>query len=208
MDASCNDRTNQLLRPAILKIMTCKHVLNAKNQSINMNFIKNHPDQRRSALYAGNATAIIKNQDIQKEKSMKRYDYYIGIDCGVNTGMCVWDAKDKNIWFIGTTNIHTAMEEVKRFSKTAKIMVRVEDARQRKWFGNTGRERLKGAGSVSRDAKIWEDYLKYLNVDFEMVAPKNNKTKMSAETFKKYTNYSGSTSVHARDAAMLVYGFL
>lgn len=36
------------------------------------------------------------------------------------------------------------------------IKLRIEDARLRKWYGNAGREELQGAGSVNRDASIWE----------------------------------------------------
>lgn len=91
------------------------------------------------------------------------------------------------------------------------VFVRVEDARKRKWVPwqeNEKAERGKreGAGSVKRDAIIWEDYLEELGVDYEMVAPKDNKTKLTAEAFKAVTKHDGITSEHARDAAMLVFG--
>ncbi len=64
-----------------------------------------------------------------------------------------------------------------------------------------------GAGSVKRDCKIWEDFLTDLDIPFEMVAPRKGMTKYSAAAFKKLTGYEGKTSEHARDAAMLVFGF-
>jgi hypothetical protein len=136
---------------------------------------------------------------------MKKYNYYIGIDPGVETGITLYSSAGKKIEFIGTKKIHEAMALVKQWSSQG-VLVRVEDARQRKWFGKSGREKLMGAGSIKRDCKIWEDFLTSIGVDFEMVAPKNNKTKLSADTFKRLTNYKGQTSEHARDSALLVFG--
>ena len=89
----------------------------------------------------------------------------------------------------------------------------MEDPRQRTWFGTERmtreeeRKRLQGVGSVKRDATIWEDYLTELGVEFEMVAPKRNTTKMSQEYFKQLTGWKKQTNEHSRDAAMLVFGF-
>lgn len=145
---------------------------------------------------------------------MAKYKYYIGIDCGVNTGYCIWLCDTKAFAAIGTTQIHCVMEIVKAWHLTypGQAMVRVEDARQRTWVPwqkNEKYERGKreGAGSVKRDAKIWEDFLKDLGIPFEMVAPKKNKTKVSAAYLQQLTGYAGKTSQHARDAAMLVIGF-
>lgn len=147
--------------------------------------------------------------------SLKRkYKFYIGIDCGVNTGFCVWHADKKEVYTATTVKIHTAMQMLKAIVETNKdlVFVRVEDARKRKWIPKEKTEKAErgvreGAGSVKRDAKIWEDFLDSLNVDYELVAPKNNKTKVTSEYFKQVSKFAGSTSQHARDAAMLVIGF-
>lgn len=139
----------------------------------------------------------------------KQYRYYIGIDTGVNTGYAVWDMKIKSFLAIRTLPIHKAMEIIANAQDTTwfkDVFVRIEDARKRTWFGKAGKEQLQGAGSIKRDAKIWEDFLTDLGIDFEMVAPKNNKTKLNAETFKKITKWEGKTTEHSRDAAMLVFG--
>lgn len=138
----------------------------------------------------------------------KKYLWAIGIDCGVNTGICIWDRFGKVIRQLSTVKIHEAMEAVKYWNTNypGMVLVRVEDARKRKWFGSAGREKLQGAGSIKRDSKIWEDYLEWLKVDFEMVAPANNNTKLSETAFQSITKYKGRTSEHARDAAMLVFG--
>lgn len=139
---------------------------------------------------------------------MNKYRYIIGIDTGVNTGVAVWDRSLKKFEIIKTVPIHKAMELVTVFSaKEEKCFIRVEDARKRTWFGKSGREQLQGAGSVKRDAKVWEDFLSDLSTDFEMVAPKNNKTKLDAKKFSMITGWKESTNEHGRDAGMLCFGF-
>lgn len=142
--------------------------------------------------------------------------YYIGIDTGVNTGIAVWDNKQRSLLEVETVKIHKAMELVEQYQAKAsfegtKLIVRVEDARKRTWFGyNTpqkDRAKLQGAGSVKRDCTIWEDYLTDLGVEFQMVAPKNNATKLTADRFQVITGWKKRTNEHGRDAAMLVFGF-
>lgn len=135
--------------------------------------------------------------------------YYIGIDTGVNTGIAIWDRSEKKFIRLETRLIHQCLNIVRNevAVMNREIFVRVEDARQRKWFGNTGKEKSQGVGSIKRDAKIWEDFLKDNEIPFEMVAPKNNKTKLNSASFKQITKWVGQTSVHARDAAMLVFNF-
>lgn len=143
---------------------------------------------------------------IQKAGYMK-YKFYIGIDTGTKTGFALWDAEHKNFSCIETKKIHETMEFIRLMGATvANTFFRIEDARKRKWFGNSGREQLQGAGSIKRDAVIWEDYLTDLGVDFEMVAPKNNKTKMPDMVFRNLTGWKLRTDQHSRDAAMLVFG--
>lgn len=133
----------------------------------------------------------------------------IGIDSGVNTGLAVWDAAEKALIDVKTVKIHKAMEIVLTTHELNpdKVFVRVEDARKRKWFGKAGREQLQGAGSIKRDAAIWEDFLTDHKIPFEMVAPKNNKTKVNADHFKRLTGWKERTNEHARDAAFLCFGF-
>ncbi len=144
--------------------------------------------------------------------------YYIGIDPGVNTGVAVWDNKQHTFLQIKTVKIHEAMELVKDMKLIAatdqtKLIVRVEDARKRKWFekkySRKGEEEnvLQGAGSIKRDSRIWEDFLTDYHVEFQMVAPKGGMTKYTAERFQALTGWKGRTNEHNRDAAMLVFGF-
>lgn len=136
----------------------------------------------------------------------------IGIDPGVNTGYAVNDCGVLTV--VNSVTIHIAMHGVRSEAERniiKRVIVVFEDARQRKWFGNAGREQLQGAGSIKRDCKIWEDYLTDLKdmgliMEFRMVAPKNNKTKLNSASFKKITGWQKQTNEHSRDAAMLVFG--
>ena len=133
----------------------------------------------------------------------------IGIDTGVHTGFAVWHSDTKYLAEVSTLTITQAMERVKMIADIRgkdNIRLFIEDARQRKWFGNAGRERLQGAGSVKRDSRIWEDWCREQGLQYRMVAPKNNRTKLTASQFKLLTKWTGATSEHARDAALLVFG--
>lgn len=140
--------------------------------------------------------------------NQKTFNFIIGIDPGVNTGIAVWDYNKKKLIEVATIPIHMAMELVIGYNTgNCTALVRFEDARQRKWFGNAGREQLQGAGSIKRDCGIWEDFLKHHKIPFEAVAPKNNKTKLSQVVFKKMTGWETRTNEHGRDAAMLVVNY-
>lgn len=126
----------------------------------------------------------------------------IGIDPGVNTGFAVKDIESQRYINVKTLKLHQAFEEINRLNEKFNIYVIVEDARKRKWFGNAGREKLQGAGSVKRDSKAWEDYLIDKKITHRMQAPKA--TKVSPDWFKKVTYYEGRTSIHAREAGMII----
>lgn len=139
---------------------------------------------------------------------------YIGIDTGTNTGIAVWDNRQRSFVSVGCVAIHKALKMVEEYAQKAleagtKIVVRVEDPRQRTWYEPMTREqersKLQGVGSVKRDASIWEDFLEDLGVEFEMVAPKRNMTKLPQSTFNRITGWKGRTNEHGRDAAMLVF---
>lgn len=136
---------------------------------------------------------------------------HIGIDPGVKTGFAVWDSEKQKFLEILTLTITGAMNIVIINRNMAivsgkELMLHIEDARLRKWYGNSGREKLQGAGSVKRDSKIWEDFCKENEIEYRMVAPKNNRTKVSKGYFNKITGWTKQTTDHARDAAMMVFG--
>lgn len=142
---------------------------------------------------------------INKKRELN-FRYAIGIDCGVNTGFAVWDVGKKCYLTIKSIPIHRALAEVvSAFKSEPNIKIFIEDARLRKWFGKNSTAKLQGAGSIKRDSKIWEDFCKDLDIPYRLIAPKDNKTKLTAQQFKAYTGWEKTTNEHSRDAGMLVF---
>lgn len=135
-------------------------------------------------------------------------NYIVCIDTGVNTGYAVFDLDKEKFITISTMKIHTAMFNVKDIQESINYVI-VEDARLATFGRKRAVDQLKaqGAGSIKRDAKIWEDYLNDLGIKYKMKRPKKSLTKVNANDFKKITGWTGRTSQHARDAAMLIYNF-
>ena len=133
---------------------------------------------------------------------------YIGIDPGTETGFAVWDSTRKALIQCETLKIHKTIREVETHSSLnpGNVIVVFEDARQRKWYGSRSWEKMQGAGSVKRDCSIWEDFCTDLGIPFQAVPPGKGMTKITPEYFFKICGWTGRTSNHARDAAMLVLG--
>ncbi len=135
---------------------------------------------------------------------------FIGIDTGTKTGFAVWDGK--RFLEIETLKLWQALDRVRRMKEQGEdITVVFEDARQRKWLPREKsiseyRGKMIGAGSVKRDAVIWEEFCIDNGIKFFSVPPGKGLTKWSAQTFAEVTGWQGRTSNHGRDAALLVYG--
>lgn len=143
----------------------------------------------------------------QLAAKQKNYACVIGIDTGTHTGVAIKAHGDMKL--IETLTIWRALNLVKEWAEyhgKQNTFVRVEDARKRTWFGATGKERLKGAGSVERDCAIWKEVLTELQIPFEMVHPKEVK-ETTAEYFKKISGWQERTSKHSREAAWLILNF-
>lgn len=131
-----------------------------------------------------------------------------GIDPGTSTGVTLWDADSQRFCLVQTLAVHRALELVADFARQwPDIPVIFEDARQRRWFGHTGPERLQGAGAAKRDATIWADFLTDKNIPHHARAPSSGSTGWNAERFRTLTKWSERTTEHSRDAGVLVYGF-
>ena len=133
----------------------------------------------------------------------------IGIDTGVHTGFAVaFDhGEGGELQKVQSLSITQAMQSVLEYEDEhdlKDIMLYIEDARKRTWFTG-GREKAQGVGSVKRDAQIWEDWCKEKGINFKLIHPAANATKMKAQEFTRKTGWTGRTNEHARDAAMLVF---
>lgn len=133
----------------------------------------------------------------------------IGIDTGTNTGFAVWNKPEKRFLEIICLKIHEAMTKVLEYHLQYgnDLFVRFEDARLLTWFGKKDPGAIQGAGSIKRDCSIWEDFLKDHEIHFASISPRAGITKLPADKFKQITKWEHKTNNHARDAAMLVYGY-
>lgn len=136
----------------------------------------------------------------------------VGIDPGKNTGIAIWDTETQSFVDIDTVPIHDALISIFYLHRDRRpFKVYFEDARKRQYLprernASEYRGKLMGAGSVKRDSVIWQDALTDWGIPFTMVPPRAGATKWTADTFRRITGYTGRTSNHARDAALLVYG--
>jgi len=133
----------------------------------------------------------------------------IGIDTGTNTGFAVYNTTGRILERVDCLMIHDAIIQVIQYQNDPSIeiqRVRVEDARLARFGRQNQRDsfKLQGAGSVKRDASIWEDFLTAYKIPFEMVRPNKRITKWDSSTFKRYFKWPGRTNSHSRDAALLV----
>ena len=131
----------------------------------------------------------------------------IGIDAGVHTGFA--RAFDGVLSEVKTYTIVEAMNDLLFYCKNGRspdgVKIYIEDARKRKWVTG-GREKLQGVGSVKRDCAIWQEFCECHGFEYELVAPKNNRTKLDAQQFARLTGWTARTNEHSRDAAMLIFG--
>lgn len=135
----------------------------------------------------------------------------IGIDTGVHTGFAMaidyQDGKGGELQQVICLTITQAMARVLEIAghyDRCNVQLFIEDARLRTWFTG-GREKAQGAGSIKRDAQIWEGWCKENQIQYKMIHPRDNCTKYKSETFARITGWTGRTNEHARDAAMLVF---
>lgn len=136
---------------------------------------------------------------------------WIGIDPGTHTGIAEWDSERKRFLLVATVPLWQALQEVSNAAANGEVRVIFEDARLRKWLpmernNAEYRGKLMGAGSVKRDCVVWEEFLDDNAIAYVKQSPAPGLTKWSEEAFRKLTGWTGRTSNHARDAALLVYG--
>ena len=135
-----------------------------------------------------------------------KYEILIGIDPGTTTGLSVYSRDRKELLALESGSLIEMYHLFTSYIKLGNVLVRIEDARKRKWYGNRSNAKMQGAGSIKRDSKIWEEICQYHGVDYEMIHPIKGTTKLDAKTFRNITRWEGRTNEHQRDSAMIVYG--
>jgi len=137
----------------------------------------------------------------------------IGVDPGVSTGMATWCTLQARLIDVRTTSIVAAMEEVRGHAGRGTLLqLVVEDARARRGGfdrADAAQERSgagirEGVGSVKRDCSVWQEFAEHHGIRLQFVPPSQTATKLGADEFARVSGWQGRTSVHGRDAAMLV----
>jgi len=130
----------------------------------------------------------------------------IGIDCGRSTGVAIWNSKTKCFDNILTLPIHKALDLIKEYSQQEEIKLFIENPNTFVPFGGkTNVGMLQGAGSVKRDFSIWKDFCEDNNIAYQGTRIQKGMKKLKSKEFQEITGCDKRTTVHARDAAMIVY---
>ena len=148
---------------------------------------------------------------------------YIGIDPGVKTGIAIWRTSPPALLDVATADFFGTCRMLSKVidpTRKTNVTVVIEDPnliegvyRQRVAAVIKSRQfhqmqtLLKIAQNVGmnkRDAQLLIQYCESLG--FRVIKVKPTNTKRTAKEFKQLTKYSVTTSQHARDAAMLVFG--
>lgn len=191
------------------RINTQKHIDMARWETLPEHLKGRANEQPRKTASEKDAEMVVEAgkitlKDLQESAKRKAKPVcMVGIDPGTNTGIAIREGKE---WkSIQTLSIIEAIEIVVRLhiAYAGSVVVRIEDARLRTYFGKTGPEKWKGAGSIIRDCRIWEAEMERQGIRVEWVHPKDVKA-TTAEQFKKLTGWEGRTSIHAREAAWMI----
>lgn len=101
----------------------------------------------------------MKIEDLEERIKRGKKEYIvIGIDVGVNTGIAVWSITNKKFINITSMSILNAFDYVLECKEKYNLhKIYIEDPRQVRY--NTSKLKAQGAGSVKRDAGIWDEFV-------------------------------------------------
>lgn len=131
----------------------------------------------------------------------------IGIDPGVHTGVAVYNCTIQSFLHISSTNIVEAQAIVQQYAQEADndVVIILEDPRLiRRRANMTSALRMRGVGSVMRDASMWCEWARHNNIPlYRKGLGITAKGRQGAEMFKQLTGITRRTNSHERDAAMI-----
>lgn len=137
-------------------------------------------------------------------------NFLIGIDPGKNTGFAVYNTQEKAFVSCNTYSFWEAVDLLSYYKKFG-FCAYVELPRNKHvWHSGAKSQNAKNrtavnVGSVIREAELIVEWLKREQVEHKIVAPKG---KVNDAVFRKLTGWTGRTSQHARDAAMMIMGVI
>lgn len=137
--------------------------------------------------------------------------YVIGIDGGVNTGIAVYDRSKRELTTCQTMTFWGVYEEIVNLRNPRETLIIIEDPEQNRpifkhLHSQAAQSKLAGnVGGVKRESRLLMEGLRRRG--FEVIAVRPTTGKVKADYFAQLTKWKGRTSQHARDAAMLCYGY-
>ena len=144
-----------------------------------------------------------------------KYDFKIGVDPGEKNGWAIFDKENNKLKEMGTMNFWELIEAIDAINFNNSILIVIEDSSQNSpTFSKHYRKKSllvrdkisQNVGENKRTAKLLIEYCQRNNIPYRAVKPtKNSLTKVSKEWFNKQTGWTGRSSEHARDAALLVW---
>lgn len=150
---------------------------------------------------------------------------YVGIDPGVNTGICIYNSDTKEIIklltldFWDTITLFTRLAEMQHYFCIDEEIITViieNSALNKPTFSKAGGETARkmqkisrNVGSNQRESVLLIEGIRRMGFAVKEVRPsgkKGMKRKWSKEVFENITGWKKQSSQHSRDAAMLVFG--
>ncbi len=142
---------------------------------------------------------------------------YIGIDPGVSTGVCVYDAQTRLITRLQTLSFWPLIDFIATWHKQEgeRLTVIVEDPNLNPAMHWNQKKDVKGfnaatkvaqnVGMNKKEAELIIEFLKRNKINCKAIKPTARKVK--EDYFKQLSGYGRQTNQHERDAAMLVIGY-
>jgi hypothetical protein len=143
----------------------------------------------------------------------------VGIDPGISTGFAVWDSEKREFTVLKTLDFWKVIDRLKllHFNHGKELLVVIEDPNGNKPVfmkkgvkSNAMAIRVgQNVGSNKREASLLIEYCRNKGINVKPVIPGKKATgkgKITKEYFNKISGYTGSTSQHGRDAAMMILG--
>lgn len=171
---------------------------------INQNYIL---DTLRLSTTIGNITAKVSiYATLLTNQSFMKPIYKVGIDPGVKTGIAI--VCDGKYISIETMTISKAFKKIEALLLNFDVELYVENPNLRTWFGQNSNAKKQGAGAIKVQYTQWVDYCKENKIKLNPVHPKEIGSLFDNEIiFKQATKWQKKCSIHARDAAKILYKF-
>jgi hypothetical protein len=137
---------------------------------------------------------------------------FIGLDCGVNTGVAVWDSFERKLTTF-KTDFWGCVDYINKLTASKEVFkVIIENPalnkptfRKKGAYGMAVYNKIsQNVGSVKRESTLLIEYFERNKIHYEQVCPMTHK--WSHDYYKSITGLTKRVSQHERDASKYVWG--